>query len=237
MTTKLQIPLEHYERIMAYSKACDVEVHGFGRFDSKSRSVEELYPLFAQEASGVEVETSESTLRALTVSEFSGKMNLHWHSHVDMGVFWSSTDEDCIASIGQSFVASRRGSPFLYSIVVNRKREYKCRLDVFYPIHITLNDIQLETFWNLSESELNKIQKEVRTKVKKKQYAPVQTTPPVHSLQPSNLRSPSTNTGNNTGKTDFLQDAGYKFNYQTNLWEKIKVSDEKQIHIPFSGNW
>lgn len=53
-------------------------------------------------------------------------MNLYWgHSHVNMGVFWSGTDEDCVTSF-----LNFTGSGVLASVVYNKKGEWKARLDV-----------------------------------------------------------------------------------------------------------
>lgn len=46
-----------------------------------------------------------------------GSLNFWWHSHADMGVFWSSTDKDTIHQIG--------GGGMCYAAVFNKKREVK----------------------------------------------------------------------------------------------------------------
>jgi hypothetical protein len=53
-------------------------------------------------------------------------MNLYWgHSHVNMGVFWSGQDEECI----ESFL-NFTGTGVLASVVYNKKGEWKARVDV-----------------------------------------------------------------------------------------------------------
>lgn len=52
------------------------------------------------------------------------------HSHGDMGVFWSSTDTATIAKWSPDKDTEIR---YLVSIVVNQKRYYKARLDIFTP--------------------------------------------------------------------------------------------------------
>ena len=58
-----------------------------------------------------------------------GYTNVWIHSHVDMKAFWSGTDSDTSEQLGKH--------GFMYSIVVNRKHEYKCCYlqggDAFYP--------------------------------------------------------------------------------------------------------
>lgn len=48
------------------------------------------------------------------------------HSHNNMGVFWSGTDENFITECGKS------GVPYMISSVFNNKKEAKHRLDVFF---------------------------------------------------------------------------------------------------------
>jgi hypothetical protein len=57
------------------------------------------------------------------------------HSHGNLGVFWSEQDEQCISGL--------ENESLLVSIVVNKKRETKCRLDLFFPARITIDDVPL----------------------------------------------------------------------------------------------
>lgn len=54
-----------------------------------------------------------------------------WHSHANMGVFWSSTDDRAINEFG--------GGKWSLSIVVNVKGEYKARVQFFDPIEHELD--------------------------------------------------------------------------------------------------
>ncbi|MBI5611373.1 MAG: hypothetical protein HY902_21050 [Deltaproteobacteria bacterium] len=58
------------------------------------------------------------------------------HSHGDLGVFWSEQDEACIAGLANE--------SFLVSIVVNKRHQAKCRLDVFAPVRLTVDEVELE---------------------------------------------------------------------------------------------
>lgn len=50
-----------------------------------------------------------------------------WHSHGNMGTFWSNTDEDFIQKVGLSV-------PWIFSSVFNNKGESRHRLDVFQGV-------------------------------------------------------------------------------------------------------
>ena len=49
--------------------------------------------------------------------------NIWWHSHCDMGVFWSATDDKTIEE--------HTSQSYLISLVVNKKMEMKARLDIY----------------------------------------------------------------------------------------------------------
>lgn len=71
--------------------------------------------------------------------------NIWWHSHADMNVFWSATDENTIKE--HSGMQS-----FLISIVTNKKNDFKARVDIFpkdtspfkKTVYHTFNDIDVE---------------------------------------------------------------------------------------------
>lgn len=50
--------------------------------------------------------------------------NVWWHSHANLAVFWSQTDDDTIRN--HSSVQT-----YLVSVVSNKKQEFKARLDIF----------------------------------------------------------------------------------------------------------
>ena len=58
------------------------------------------------------------------------------HSHGRLGVFWSQQDEACIDGLANEAC--------LISIVVNKKREFKARVDIWQPLRLTLDDLPLE---------------------------------------------------------------------------------------------
>ena len=58
------------------------------------------------------------------------------HSHGSLNVFWSQQDDACIEGL--------ENETFLLSIVVNKRRDMKCRLDIWQPVRLTLDDISVE---------------------------------------------------------------------------------------------
>ncbi len=55
------------------------------------------------------------------------------HSHASMKTFWSQTDNECIDGL--------ENESFLVSIVVNKAGSLLCRVDVFQPVRITLDEV------------------------------------------------------------------------------------------------
>jgi len=122
-----------YEKISAWVDLCSVEISGLakgevfrgpktGRLHFKVDDVE----LFRQWGTGGGTE-----IDPLELAEWQEKIGamgvmpdvdiFWWHSHVNMGVFWSGTDEECIRSLVNKGV--------LASIVFNKRREWKARVD------------------------------------------------------------------------------------------------------------
>ena len=103
--------------------------------------VDDVY-LLKQISSAATTELDDSAVAALLTEidergEDIGVVRLWWHSHGDLGVFWSSTDEECAAGLACS--------RYFVSIVVNKKGDIKCRVDLFEPLRVTLDELSVET--------------------------------------------------------------------------------------------
>ena len=58
------------------------------------------------------------------------------HSHGNLGTFWSDQDEECIAGLANE--------SFMVSLVVNKRHDANCRLDLFAPVRLTVDEVDLE---------------------------------------------------------------------------------------------
>jgi hypothetical protein len=54
------------------------------------------------------------------------------HSHGNMSVFWSQTDDECIEGLANG--------DYLVSFVTNKKRDALMRLDQYHPTHLFVSD-------------------------------------------------------------------------------------------------
>ena len=90
--------------------------------------------LLEQESTDVGTELDPDAIAQLLVSHPEpGKVRAWIHSHGDMKTFWSHTDEDCIEGLANDGL--------LVSLVVNKTGDYRCRVDLFKPIRITVDQV------------------------------------------------------------------------------------------------
>lgn len=122
---KIVVSAEVHAKITNWVELCSKEISGLGTITETEDSiyVDDVY-LLEQE-----VTSTDTDLDPLAVSKLmsnlppgeSSRLRFWWHSHVNMGVFWSKTDEDCIETL--------RGSGKILSIVYNKKGEFLARVD------------------------------------------------------------------------------------------------------------
>jgi hypothetical protein len=164
-TPVIYISPKIHSRIMEYAQSADGEVSGFGSVNKNTNIIDKLFPLLPQHCSGGETDMDAEFLHAFTRSGQSATYDLWWHSHSNMGVFWSGQDETCIKLLGQSMCAGGHQPRPLISIVVNKHRVYKARIDIFKPINITV-EANLTFYYEFPYSEIERIRAEVKEKVK-----------------------------------------------------------------------
>lgn len=148
---KISISQADWDRINMYVKLSDIEISGFGLIKNERIKdkymvnnkivLEKLLPLPKQENTPTTTEVKCDDLEQFIqqeVPEYKDRkrVGLWWHSHVDMGAFWSSTDEQNIDEWSKS--------PILISIVLNKRGDYKIRYDMLTPHKHTCEDVELE---------------------------------------------------------------------------------------------
>lgn len=113
-----------------YVESVDAEISGVGktRMIDEDIIVEDII-IFKQKCTGshtdLDVEDEAKIMYERDKrGESSKDWNLWWHSHNNMDVFWSGTDEDNIRK-------QAGNGNYLLSIVTNNDRKYKTRFDIF----------------------------------------------------------------------------------------------------------
>lgn len=132
---KVLIRNEAFLKMQGYIDLSETEISGVGKVsvDGDNIIVEDVI-LLEQKNTGTNSFISEGAddvlLRELVArNENPEDWKLWWHSHANMSVFWSGTDED---TIKKHIKPNTDGEnlDFFLSIVGNKKMEYKVRIDV-----------------------------------------------------------------------------------------------------------
>jgi len=164
---KVLIVPEAYARLQAYIQGCTQEISGLGTVE-----VEDGFPvitdihLFEQEVSAASTDLSADDISKFLAESVRlnldvAKLRLWWHSHANMGVFWSGTDT---GTINTCF----GGCDWMVSIVGNRKNEFKTRVDLYTPFRLVADSLPLVQ--KFADSELD-VTEEIKAKVKQKTYS------------------------------------------------------------------
>lgn len=167
-----------WNQLIAYTKLCESEISGYGIVEilpeNKGLVVTELF-LVPQVCSGAETEM-DGTAFLQMVNKWleddpeegykrNEKCRLWFHSHVSMGAFWSGQDK----SQREAFAES--GYPWMLSIVANRRGEYKACLDIYQPVHVFMDELNIVVDAQLDEERLAAIKQEIEENVKTRSYA------------------------------------------------------------------
>ena len=141
-TMKLIIPKEVEERIHGYVMSVESEIAGMGkvRIEGDTMIVEEVM-IYEQEVTGATADLSPKAMAKwqsdLVRAGGSPKMwRLWWHSHANMAAFFSGTDTGTMDA--------QTESDWVMSLVVNKRRERKARLDLYRPFRMFLADVEIE---------------------------------------------------------------------------------------------
>ena len=81
------------------------------------------------------------------------------HSHGKMQAFWSNTDDECCQQLSNN--------SYTVSIVTNLKGEILCRLDIYNPVHVTIDEIPVQIYYPEEDSLSDWCREEFERKVKK----------------------------------------------------------------------
>ncbi len=139
---KIVIQSQAWEKIMQYTDLAIGEISGLGKVEKIDGHLTVTdVEIFEQETSG-----AHSTIPTEALAKFQddvvrkgGSMKnytLWWHSHAHMGVFFSGTDTSTIDGSTEF--------PYLVSLVVNKKGEYKARFDIHHPVHLIADNVDVE---------------------------------------------------------------------------------------------
>jgi len=144
---KLVIDSGVYAKIMHWVNKSDFEVSGLGSVvhdpTTNTLRVTEAF-ILPQKNSGTTTDIEPAAVNKLMFlhhqSGAPGKLKFWWHSHVNMGVFWSGTDIDTIKKLGSG--------GWFCATVFNKRREVKSSFCQNEPVRLLLADIPTEVSEN-----------------------------------------------------------------------------------------
>jgi len=142
--------VEVYNELQEYVQHFDSEVSGFGLVEQSIEKIEdekvkqvrfdivEVFLPSKQKNSSGYTEPQEEAIheimhKLVQEEKDTNKLRLHWHSHADMGVFHSGTDEDNYETMNNK--------EWLVSLVLNKDRAILGRVDVYNPVHFSASGV------------------------------------------------------------------------------------------------
>ncbi len=165
---KILIPNDKYQQIMSYVLSCDTEITGFADvvYEENKLIVGDVY-LPEQSVTAGSVDVDEEVVSSFLLERIKAGAEtmprLWWHSHVNMDVFWSTTDMETIEKV-------LKNDQYSVSIVFNKKMEHRACVRIYSPIGITFNDIEVEVD-QVSQEYMDRASKEILAKVSSTAYS------------------------------------------------------------------
>lgn len=129
-----------FHKLRLYIELCPVEIGGLGQLEwvDGQLVVTDLF-LLPQRVTAFDTELDAEHLceflaDCVAEEKDPASLKVWWHSHGEMDVEWSATDLQTISELpGEFFV----------SIVGNKKSEFVCRIDIFAPSRLVIDDLDL----------------------------------------------------------------------------------------------
>lgn len=167
---KVSITPGALERLNGYIAVAEGEISGLGvveKIGPKEFLITEVL-IFKQECSSSESTfdndgLAEFLTQAITQGRDIGRFKCWWHSHANMGTFWSNTDKETIEAFNNDW---------MISIVGNKKGEFLVRLDVYQSVRLTVDSLTLYVDRIANPELIEELKTEVKEKVTFKKYSP-----------------------------------------------------------------
>jgi len=135
---KIQVDALAFVKLMTWVELAKGEVSAIGLVESLPGILRVTdFVLLDQVCTSTETELDPKAIAQLMQDVEDPSMLRCWaHSHADMKVFWSGTDEETIAGLSND--------EWMLSLVVNKNHDAMMRLDVYSPAHIHVDDVVWE---------------------------------------------------------------------------------------------
>jgi len=151
------ITLQAMKKIQCFTLLASGEINGLGSVEKRGNDfiITDAF-ILKQKTSATSAEIDPMALnKYVGECEDPSKLTFHWHSHVNMTVGFSPDDIGTIAGwLGN----------YMINLVINKKGDYICRLDLFKPFHLGLK-VPLLVILPLEQELLSNCWKEIDSKV------------------------------------------------------------------------
>lgn len=166
---KVIIPRHIHDQIDYYVQNTNIEISGLGRVKKHTNGDMEVVKVYLLEqentASHTELDGEAVASLMYQTRKDEGDLNFWWHSHVDMGVFWSGTDMSTIKEFGKN--------GYLLSTVFNKKGEMRSSYfqggNEFFP-PLFMDELKTVVTRNVDPELATEWKKEMAEKCKAKTY-------------------------------------------------------------------
>jgi len=157
-------------KINYWVQVSTVEISGLGKckYDANKHAYVVSDAWLLEQENGPTTTDIEATAAAKLLyetRETEGDLNFWWHSHVNMGVYWSGTDTDTIKEFGDN--------GYCLATVFNKKNEMRSAFyqgaNGFLPA-VFLDKLETDTFYSIDEAVLIECQSEFELKCRTKTY-------------------------------------------------------------------
>lgn len=162
MELKLHIQEMVFQKVMHWVDKCPQEISGMGIIEiiDGIPTVTDAF-LFKQKNTSTSTDLDGHDINALLyelhVKGVKSDLRWWWHSHVNMGVFWSATDQSTIQEIGSQ--------GWITASVFNKKREVKSAIYTAEPFNIYMPDVPTTVITQIPQALINEWDKSYNEKV------------------------------------------------------------------------
>jgi hypothetical protein len=127
-----------YQKIMHWVNKSNYEVSGLGKVvveNGEIRIIDAILLPQRNTGSTTDIEGADVAKAMYLLRDTPGDLRFWWHSHVNMGVFWSGTDMATIKELGQH--------GWFVHTVFNKRRETRTAISMGDPFPAIIDDIKL----------------------------------------------------------------------------------------------
>jgi hypothetical protein len=174
---KIQIDSTAWAKILLWTDMAKGEFSALGLVEELDNTlmVTEVFLLEQQcDCAGTEIDQA-AVAQLMLEGVDPGKLRCWIHSHADMGVFWSKTDDENIQGL--------TNGEWLLSLVVNKNHKSMMRIDQFHPTQIYLEDVIWEVHYPLDKELEAQCKAEFKKKVRESDFLPMEHFRPFGELE------------------------------------------------------